>query len=253
MPFNASEIFNIKKGTIKIQGTINDIEYRNKLISRGNGLYVMSINKALQKKIGFKDEALDIEVSMELDDSAYSSNNETSIEKHSSSIDVLTAIKTRRSIRVFSSKKVEKSKIETILEAGFCAPSAKNKRPWNFIVSKNKDFIDNIADKNNYKPLLTANCCIIVCGDSNIEGTKDFLLEDCGAAIENMLLAAHGLDIGATWCGLVKTNDKYKYICDFFRLPDKVIPMAIIALGYPDEKKDCSPRYDERKVHWEKW
>lgn len=100
--------------------------------------------------------------------------------------------------------------------------------------------------------MLTADCCIIVCGDKNIQGINEFLIEDCSVAAENMLLAAHGLGLGATWCSLLISCPRYKYICDFFNLLVKVIPIAIIALGYPAETKDSPPRYDETKVHWEK-
>lgn len=128
LPFNAAEIFNMKKGTIRVHGSINGIDYRNKLISRGNGKYVMSVDKKLQKKIGFSGDKMEIQVIMELDEEAvYGSGERISIKSESCNVDVLTAIKSRRSIRVFTSQDVEKSKIETILEVGFCAPSAKGK------------------------------------------------------------------------------------------------------------------------------
>jgi nitroreductase len=59
--------------------------------------------------------------------------------------------------------------------------------------------------------------------------------------------------LGTTWCSLLKASQRNKYVCDFYSLREKVIPIAIIALGYPAEKKDSPPRYDETKVHWETW
>ena len=256
LPFNPAKIFNVSKGTIKVYGTINEVEYRNKLISRGNGLYIMTVDKALQKRIGFSGDDLKIEVIMNLDESAMQgSGKRENVEKHTCDMDVLTAIKTRRSIRIFKSEEIEKSKIETILEAGFCAPTAKNKRPWYFIVTRNKKFMTNVVNvdtgPSNYLPLDSADCCIIVCGDKSIQGVTEFLLEDCSAAAQNMLLAAHGLSLGATWCSLPRTSKRNKYVCEFYNLRDKVIPVAIIALGYPAEEKEFVPRYDETKVHWE--
>ncbi len=256
LPFNPAKVFNVSKGTIKVYGTINGVEYRNKLISRGNGLYIMTVDKALQKRIGFTGEDLKIEVTMNLDESAMQgSGKRENVEKHTCNMDVLTAIKTRRSIRIFKSEEIEKSKIQTILEAGFCAPTAKNKRPWYFIVTRNKDFLTNLikvdAGQSNYLPLACADCCIIVCGDKSIQGVTEFLLEDCSAAAQNMLLAAHGLGLGATWCSLPRASKRNKYACEFYNLSDKVIPLAIIALGYPAEEKEFAPRYDETKVHWE--
>lgn len=256
LPFNPAQTFNVSKGTIRVYGTINGIEYRNKLISRGNGLYVMTVDKTLQKRLGFIGDDLEIEVTMSLDEGAiHGSGKLTKIEIHTCDMDVLTAIKTRRSIRSFISKEVERSKIETILEAGFCAPTAKNKRPWYFIVTRNKDFMDSLINadigQSNYISLRTADCCIIVCGDKSIQGINEFLLEDCSAAAQNMLLAAHGLELGATWCCLPKTGQRYKYVCNFYSLREKVIPIAIITLGYPSEEKEFVPRYDETKVYWE--
>lgn len=257
LPFNPAQIFNISKGTIRVYGVINGKEYRNKLISRGNGVYVMAIDKALQKKIGFIGEDMKIDVTMNLDEEAmYGSKKCTNIEKHTCDMDVLTAIKTRRSIRAFTAREVERSKIEAILEAGFCAPTAKNKRPWYFIVTRNKGFMADLitADtgQSNYMPLHTADCCIIVCGDKGIQGMNEFLFEDCSAAAQNMLLAAHGLGLGATWCSLPKASERYKYVCNFYALREKIIPIAIIALGYPAENRESIPRYDEAKVFWDK-
>ncbi|BCZ46788.1 nitroreductase [Clostridium gelidum] len=254
LPFNAAEEFNVKKGTIKVYGNINGVDYRNKLISRGNGKYIMSVDKKLKKKIGINVDDMEIEVTMDLDKEAlYDSGERKVIENELCNINVLTAINSRQSIRIFSSKDVEKSKIDTILQAGFCAPNAKGKRPWHFVITNNKVVISNMADENNHKPFLTANCCIIVCGDKNIEGINEFLLEDCSASAQNILIAAHGLGLGATWCGLLKSCPSYKYICEYFNLPEKVIPIAVIALGYHAEEKEFTPRYDGTKVHWEKW
>lgn len=116
LPFNPAKVFNVSKGTIKVYGTINGKEYRNKLISRGNGLYVMSIDKTLQKRIGSIGDDLEIEVTINLDESVmHSSGKLESIEKHTCNMDILTSIKTRRSIRSFKTQEVEKSKIETTI------------------------------------------------------------------------------------------------------------------------------------------
>ena len=254
IPFNAAEVFCVKKGAIKVYGTINGQNYRNKLILRGNGKYIMAVDKKLQACIGFQGDDMEVEVSMSLDtDALYNSNDLTDINDITCDMDVLTAIKMRRSIRTFLPREIEKEKLEKILEAGFCAPNACDKRPWHFLIIKEKDILIGLADKNHYKPFITANCCIIICGDKNMEGINEFLTEDCAAAAQNILLAAHGLGIGSTWCNLLKTSDKYKYICEVFDIPEKIIPFAAIALGYPGEEKIHTPRYDNAKVHFEKW
>ncbi len=117
-----------------------------------------------------------------------------------------------------------------------------------------------MALSGNYVSFKTAPCCIIVCGDRNIKGVNEFLIEDCAAAVQNILLAAHGLGLGATWHGLMKSgsnsaNTIYKKICNKYKLPDKIVPAAAIALGYPDTEGlvPREARYDKTKVHWDIW
>ena len=261
IPFNAAEVFNLKKGNIKVKGTINGIAFRTKLIPKGKGNYVMAVDKKLQTKLDFSGSDMDIEVQIEVDEAAlYGSGDFIEIKAGSDHVGILEAIKTRRSIRSFLPKEIETEVINKILEAGFCAPSSKGKRPWHFIVVTDKVFLRSMALCGNYISFNTTPCCIIVCGDRNINGINEFLIEDCAAAIQNILLAAHGLGLGATWHGLIRSgpnsaNTNYKEICKKYKLPEKIIPIAAIALGYPDFdiRMSREARYDLSKVHWNKW
>lgn len=253
LPFNAAKEFN-SKGRIKVQGTINGFSYRSSLISRGNGSYILTIDKKMQKEIGIGDNDT-LLVTMEADNLAVKEKLDSSIAKiEISNMDVLTAIRTRRSIRKFSKKTIDEEALNTIMEAGFCAPSSKNKRPWHFILVKEREKLIKIAENDsNHKFISESYCCIVVCGDKNTQGMYDFILEDCSAAVQNMLLAAHGLGIGAVWCGLMKGTNALKFIIELFELPTKIIPVAMIAFGYPDENKESFERFDVSKVHYEKW
>ena len=253
VPFNASEVFN-GKGRIKVQGTFNGYPYRSSLISKGNGFYLLAIDKKLQKQIGIDDCDI-LHVTMEADNLAVDQNLKTIIEKiEKSNMDVLTAIRTRRSIRRFSKKSIDEKVLNTIMEAGFCAPSAKNKRPWHFILVKDKEMLKRLAgNDSNHKHICEADCCIVICGDKNIQGMNDFILEDCSAAVQNMLLASHGLGVGAVWCGLHTGTSTFKSLIEIFKLPTKIIPIAMVALGYPAEEKGVVERFDISKVHYEKW
>ncbi|SCY55731.1 nitroreductase family protein [Alkaliphilus peptidifermentans] len=253
VPFNAAEEFN-GKGRIKVQGALNGHTYRSSLISKGNGFYILVIDKKLQKQIGI-DDCDTLHVTMEADNIAVDQNVKTPIEKiEKSSMDVLTAIRTRRSIRRFSKKSIDEKVLNTIMEAGFCAPSAKNKRPWHFILVKNKEILKRLAgNDSNHKPISEADCCIVICGDKNIQGMNDFILEDCSAAVQNILLASHGVGIGAVWCGLHTGTKDSKSLTEIFELPTKIVPIAIVALGYPEEDKGAVERFDFSKVHYEKW
>lgn len=98
-----------------------------------------------------------------------------------------------------------------------------------------------------------AACAIVVCGDKNFEGTKEFLYADCAAAAQNMLLCLHSLGLGGVWCGVAANSRWYKLLIDILKLPFKVVPFSVIALGHPNEKKTSNATWDERKIHFEVW
>ncbi|HZK34123.1 MAG TPA: nitroreductase family protein [Bacillota bacterium] len=169
-------------------------------------------------------------------------------------MDVIDAILTRRSIRKFTGQPVTDEQLNTILRAGFHAPSAHNRQPWEFVVIKNKDTFKRIAKMHPYaKMLLEAEVCIIVCGDKDRQSKTGFLIEDCSAAIQNMLLATHGIGLGAVWCGLypeIRLTRGIKSIC---MLPVKIVPIGMIVIGHKGEEKKSLDRFDEAKIHLETW
>ena len=94
---------------------------------------------------------------------------------------------------------------------------------------------------------------IIVCGDKNREGIKEFLYADCAAAAQHMLLCIYGLGLGGVWCGVVPNSDWRKLLIEQFALPNKLEPISVIAFGWPDEEKELCPRWETAKVHYDKW
>ena len=169
-------------------------------------------------------------------------------------MDILEAIFTRRSIRKFTSEQVSEIDLTTILKAGFQAPSAHNYQPWHFVISKDKNKFEKIAKFHSYAKMLPqADICIIVCGDENKQSMTGFLVEDCSAAIENMLLAAHGIGLGAVWCGLYPVSQFTKEMKKLFIFPDSIIPIGMIVLGHKGEDRIVEDRYDTTKIHFEQW
>ncbi|MDO4275012.1 MAG: nitroreductase family protein [Eubacteriales bacterium] len=255
LPFDAKEVFHISKGTIYVAGKINDAEYRSKLLSRGNGKYILVLNKALQKLIGVTEHPITVKVTMNLDQQINpQAKTISNIETAAGKTDVITAIKTRRSIRKFTSEPIDSKTLNTILNAGLSAPTAKNKKPCHFLVIKEKPSLLKLSQSNpNARMLADAHCAVIVCGDSNLEGMKEFLYADCFAASENILLCAHGLGVGAVWCGIAANSDWKKLIIQEFHLPLKVEPVSVIALGYPAEAPEQEERWDLGKIHFNNW
>lgn len=169
-------------------------------------------------------------------------------------MDVLEAIYTRRSIRKYTDRKIDEETLRSILRAGFYAPSARNLQPWHFIVVRDKEMLVNISNKHPYAKMLPgAACCIVVCGDKTIQDKTGFLVEDCSAAIENMLLAIHGLGLGGVWLSLYPISSRSKPIGQLLNIPENIVPVGMIALGYKGEERTTNERYNEDKVHFEKW
>ncbi len=162
----------------------------------------------------------------------------------------------RRSIRVFSPGDVSDEQIKTLLEAAMSAPSAVAKDPWRFVVVRRKETLKKIADVlPNGKLLSDAAVGIVVCGDIEVAHDKQlsYLLQDCAAAIENLLLAANVLGLGSCWLGVHPRENRVKAIKEILSLPEHIIPVNVVAVGKPGEVKEPRTRYKEEKVHYERW
>lgn len=169
-------------------------------------------------------------------------------------MDLWEAILTRRSIRKFTSQLVSHDLIEKILRAGMQAPSARNKQPWHFIVIQDREMLDKISVVHPYAYMLKeAPLGIVICGDSNIEITIEYIVQDCSAATQNMLLAAHNFGLGAVWLGIYPREPRIKALRKLLSIPENIIPVSMIAVGYPAEKKEPENRFNPERVHYEKW
>jgi nitroreductase len=169
-------------------------------------------------------------------------------------MDVLEAIFTRRSIRKFTEQPVDDEDLHMILRAGCYAPSARNSQPWHFVVVRDCASLDAIAQDHPYAKMMPqAGCCVVVCGDKTKQGMTGFLIEDCSAALQNMLLAAHGLGLGAVWCGLYPLTQRTKVVQRLLHLPPNIMPVGMFALGHKAEERTTEERFDPDKVHFEKW
>lgn len=260
LPFLPREAFGRPKGTLYVSGTINHIEYRCRLLARGSGRFAMTVDKALQKALGYDGGIMKVHVTMDVEETGEEKVRENSAEMPaeplliSCDMDTLTAVRTRRSIRSFTAGPVSEELLNAVLCAGMHAPSAKDKRPCHFIVVKERQSLIGLARSNpNASMLETAACAIIVCGDRNREGMKEFLYADCAAAVQNMLLCIHSLGLGGIWCGVAAGTDWRREIAAAFALPVKIEPTAVIALGWPGETKEIRSRWEPEKIHYGQW
>lgn len=168
----------------------------------------------------------------------------------------LDLIFARRSIRVFRPGEVSPQTVKTILEAAMAAPSAVAKDPWRFIVVRQRSRLDEITEVLPHGKMLgNAALGIFVCGDMEVvhDGQLSYLLQDCSAAVENLLIAVHGLGLGAVWLGIHPREDRIRSVTRILGLPSNILPIAGIAIGHRGEEKESRTRYREEYVHHETW
>lgn len=249
LPFNPRIEFDVLKGSIYANCIINGISFKTKLMSRGNAFCIL-FNKKLLASIGLDgNDNVHIPLSIEAATEVKTTELPDMVDN-----DVLKAINERSSIRRFSEKGISDALSNAILNAGLCAPSASNKRPFHFILTKDKEKMMRLAENNRYvKMLEDAVACIIICGDKVIQGTPEYLLADCCAATQNILLAIHSVGLGGVWCGVAQNAELYKKIIKEFGLPNHIRPVSLIAFGFPAEKKTQSNRFETNKLHFEVW
>jgi len=160
----------------------------------------------------------------------------------------------RRSIRKYKNEIVPDEMIEKLLRAGFAAPSARNAQPWHFIVINDRNILDEIPKFHPYSKMLTeASHAIVVCGDLSSEKVRDYWVQDCAAATQNILLMATELGLGSVWLGLYPNEERVNALKKLLQMPDEIVPLSIIAIGYPDETKEPIDRFEAKKVHYNKW
>lgn len=169
-------------------------------------------------------------------------------------MDAIEAVLSRRSIRKYEARSVSSDLINSILRAAMSAPSAGNQQPWHFIVVSERTLLDMVPELHPHSLMIKeAPVAIVICGDLAAEKHKGYWTQDCAAATENLLIAAHALGLGAVWLGVYPREERVNGLKRLFDLPEHIIPLAIVPLGYPAEKKPPSNRYDERKIHRNVW
>ena len=198
-------------------------------------------------------------------------------------MEAIENIMTRRSVRNFTDERIGDEDLTTILKAGMSGPSCTNSREWTFIVVRERNTLEKMADVSGRAgtPLKMANVGILVCADLEraFKRAPDYWIIDCTIAAQNMVLAAHALGIGSVWLGTYPQMERVKGQIEFFNLPKSAMPHSIIAFGYPNPKDPaCLPTpstpsdsadsarppkhpnfprgrgaFEPERIHYEKW
>ena len=158
------------------------------------------------------------------------------------------AIRARRSVRKYKAvAAVPPEHVKLMLEAAMMAPSAVNSRPWEFYVVERRETLDLLMQAHPAcKMLETATLAIAVCGRPDLQPGRGFWPQDCGAAVENILLQATDLGYGTCWCGCYPVADRAEGVKKV--IGTEGVPVAIVAVGVPDEAPAARGFYDPSRV-----
>ncbi|WP_319589064.1 nitroreductase family protein [uncultured Desulfobulbus sp.] len=169
-------------------------------------------------------------------------------------MELLEAIKTRRSIRKFQDRPVSEEHIMAIIEAAMLAPSAGNQQPWHFIIISDRAKLDAIPSFHPYsKMVLHASVAILICGDPTGKPWPDFWVQDCSAATQNALLAARDLGLGTVWAGVYPAVDRMAGFRNLLAIPDHIVPFALIPVGWPTGAFQSVDRFKPELIHRDTW
>ena len=158
----------------------------------------------------------------------------------------------RRSIRKYTSEPISDERVQTLLEAAMAAPSASNRKPWQFVVVTERERLDALADAHTpVNMLFEAPLGIAVCGD--LTEMERYWVQDCSAATENLLLAVTALGLGAVWLGVHPREERVSAVRRILDLPEHITPLNVVAIGHSAEEKPPRTQFDEARVHWETW
>ena len=166
----------------------------------------------------------------------------------------METIMTRTSIRSFTDRAVSADTVEMLLRAGMAAPTAVNLQPWHFVVVNDRAKIDELGGNGRQSQMWHESpLVIVVCGNMEkaMEGVgQAFWVQDCSAATENILLAAHALGLGAVWTGCYPIEDRVANISQVLGLPEHIVPLCAIVMGYPNESPQPKDKWKPENVSY---
>lgn len=166
----------------------------------------------------------------------------------------MNAIFKRRSIRKFETKAVPKEELIEFIRAGMNAPSAGNEQPWQFVVIDKRELLDEIPKIHPYAQMLKeAPAAILVCGDLDLEKHEGYWVQDCSAATENILLEITDRGFGGVWLGVYPRKGRVEGLRKLLGIPERVVPFALIAVGFPGEKKEPKNEFKKERIKYNSW
>lgn len=169
-------------------------------------------------------------------------------------MEALEMIGGRRSVRKYSSAPVPQESVELLLRAAMAAPSAGDQQPWCFVVVRDKQRLRELAAAGPHGGMIErAPVAIAVCADLGRVRHDGFWIQDCSAATQNLLLAAHALGLGAVWVGTYPREDRVRNVGEVLGLREPLLAFAVVAVGHPSEPVAPVERFDPKRVYTERY
>ena len=163
-------------------------------------------------------------------------------------MEILELIKKRRSIRRYTSQPIAEEAIKQIIQAGMNAPSARNLQPREFIIVKDRQLLEQLSQVKTHASMVKGSNITIILWMHNV---SNFYQQDTGTCMQNMMLTATALGIGSCWIGI---GDEQEWqIRNLCTIPEDIHIPCLLALGYPDEKKEKNDYFFEEKIHRDWW
>jgi nitroreductase len=169
-------------------------------------------------------------------------------------MDALPAIMSRRSIRQFTDEPVTAEQLETLMRAAMAAPSAGNQQPWRFVVVSDEAQRMRMAEATPYSsPVGRAPIGIVVLADTRENKHPGYWVQDCSAAVQNLLLAAHAIGLGGVWIGVHPEPEREAAVLEIVDAPEGFAALCMIAVGHPASPGPVVDRYHAEHVRNERW
>lgn len=168
--------------------------------------------------------------------------------------DTLNSIFNRTSVRHFTNAEVDRQTLLLLAKCGMAAPSANNKQPWFIIAVTERLLLESLANRLPYaKMAREAAAALVVCGNLETDPAGNELgywVHDCSAVTQNILIAAVSLGLGAVWTAAFPRMDRVETVRDILHLPDHLIPLSVIPLGYPEGNPKPKEKWDESRFRF---
>jgi nitroreductase len=162
----------------------------------------------------------------------------------------------RRSVRQYRRGAIPDEILHDILKVAMSAPSAHERDPWHFVAIRDPGTLRRLAEGlPNGRMLASAAAAIAVCGDLRRAHRQQlsYLLQDCSAAMQNILLAVAAIGLGGCWVGVHPSIERIGHVGHVLAVADGIIPIAVAAIGHPLEPPVPRTRFRRERVHWGIW